>query len=249
MPHTVLNPPPEYANQYARLVDELQYEVRCAFCNDYFRANEIGMLGCSFHPMLTYARCNRGIPYTHVDRINHCKVCLDYHVPVEFRRKLSEWELSRRFDCTRVDHTSNPNVLFDHFLIGMPTFFASKLGIYSASGYHPSSLPNVLLVDDPEQLTRNVYYVISGMGLFKQSVRKVYDCMCERFLLDVLDDALFEARKGTKKTGSLSAAAGTEVAGAEERLELYNDERRTIEFVPFYIITRIEQRAGDLRIE
>lgn len=247
VPHCIIVPPREYCTRYERLRDELQYESRCVFCNTDFKAYEVGTLGCTFHPMLTYAKCMRGIPYTPAEKRGFCRICTNFHVPVGARRKLSEAELSRRYDCTRVDHTSDMNALFDHPVVAIPTFFATKMGLFHVSGYKPSSHPNVVLVDEPSHLLHTVVYTIPGLGVFSQRVRDIYECMCERFSLDVLEDALFEMRKGSKGTSSISTKAGVAVPGADEKFALYNDKADAVEFVPFYIIARIEQKPGEMK--
>jgi len=248
VPHCVIAPPTEYSTRYMRLVDELSYTNRCVFCGDVFAAREVGLLSCRFHPMTYYACADRGIPYSMAEASGHCTVCLQYHVPASMRSKITEDQTSRRYDCTRIDHTADATALFEHLVIGVPTFFATKLALYSVSGYKPSGLANVILIDQPEQLTRSVVYNIAGKGVYRQNVKDIYDCMCERFSLDVLDVALSEARKGTKRTATLSSTAGVEEACADERMALYTSDDREVQFVPFYIISRIEQRRNGFRL-
>lgn len=244
VPHLMIKPPDLYSTQYERLVEELHYTMCCKFCNGEFNSNEVGTLACSFHPMTYYARGSRLIPYTNLETKDVCPVCVQYHAPVTFAHKLPDGMTLRRYDCTRIDHTSDPDSLFKNLLIGVPTFFAEYLKINFLSRGNPSVLANVLLVDKPEQMQMYVQYEVPGMASCKKKVADIYDEVTERYNLCTLDDALQQANRQIKQTITLSQRAGMSVPGAEKIRTLYADDIDHMEFVPIYIIARVEQQRG-----
>lgn len=245
----MIKPPDGYSTQYARLVEELHFPMCCKFCNGEFTSNELGTLSCSFHPMTYYGRGTRIIPYANAEKEDVCTVCMQYQVPIAFSQTIPEDMKLRRYDCTRIDHSSDPESLFRHVVIGVPTFFAEYLKINFVSSGNPSVLPNVLLVDKPEQIQMYAVYNVPGLGLYKKLVSEIYEEVTERFGLCTLDEALKEANKQVKQTITLSDKAGMSVPGAQKIRTLYATNRDYMEFVPFYIISRIQQRPGEMRFE
>ena len=246
VPHAVVEPPPNYRAQYSRLAEELQYVERCVLCGDEYRANGVGRLLCAFHPMEWYARYAKLTPYRADEAVHACVVCRNAHQRSPFQRALTPLARIEAGACTRVDHTSNADALFDHLLLAVPTFFASHLAIFFVTGGAPSALSNVLLVDRAEQLAGGVVFDVPGLGVFRRSVLQLYSCMSAVFDLGLLDDALRDARRGTKDTISLSATAGIKVTGSERKQELYDKDDAKAQFVPFYILARIQQRPGTM---
>lgn len=243
----MIKPPDGYSTRYERLLEELHYPMCCKFCNGEFTSNEVGTLACSFHPMTYYGRATRAIPYAEVERDDVCTVCMQYQVPAVFSQRIPEAMKLRRYDCTRIDHTSDPDALFRNFIIGVPTFFAEYVKINFTSSGNPSVLPNVLLVDKPEIIQMLVVYNVPGLGLYTKPVVEIYEEITERFGLCNLDEALKEATKQVKQTISFSDKAGMTVKGAEKIRTLYVSNRDYMEFVPFYIIARVQQSPGDMK--
>lgn len=197
--------------------------------------------------MLWYAIADRLIPYSDVETIGACKICSNYHVKSDFRQAPREEEFSRSLDCTRIDHTVDPSELFEHLLIGIPTFLASKLAVYFTTKGQPSALANFLLVDKPEQLEMTVAYGVPGLGEYTKPVKQLYDEVADLYGLCELEEALHEANKAVKQTISFSEKNGMAVKGSEKLRTLYSDNYTSMEFVPFYVIARIEQQPGQMR--
>lgn len=197
--------------------------------------------------MLWYAIADRMIPYSRIETVGTCRVCAKYHVRSDLRPGPREEEFYRSLNCTLIDHTVDPYQLFDHLLIGMPTFIASKLAVYFTTSGKPSALQNFLLVDKPEYLEMSVMYYVPGMGEFRRSVKELYDEVAEQFGLCELEEALHEANKTVKQTVSFSEKNGMASKGVEKLRTLYSDNFTSMEFVPFYIIARIEQLPGKMR--
>lgn len=174
-------------------------------------------------------------------------MCAKYHVKIEFQEPLLDSELSRSLDCTRIDHTVDPNMLFEHLLIGMPTFLAAKLAVYFTTAGEPSKRDNILLVDKAEYLEMSVAYYVPGQGEYRRTVREMYDEVAEQYGLCELEEALHEANKTVKQTISFSEKNGMAVRGVEKLRTLYSDNYTSMEFVPFYLIARIEQLPGKMR--
>lgn len=247
VPHSVVRPPESYKTQYLRIVDELNYKNCCAFCDEVFTNSDVGRLACSFHPMAYYACCNRSITYDKSELYGVCQLCAKLHVKAELRDKIKEEETYRRYNCTRVDHTTDTGNLFANLLIGVPTFFASKLALFWEPEMHANKRLNVLLVDKPEFIVMSVEYNVPGVGLHRKRVADIYDCMAEKFNIAILADALHEANKSVKQSISFSQRAGIVVKGEERIQTLYTDDRSKMEFVPFYIIARIQQNRGEMK--
>lgn len=248
VPHSVVHPPEGYETQYLRMLDELNYTNKCCvFCDETFTNSDIGRLACSFHPMAYYARSNRSITYDKAELSGVCPLCAKLHVKAELREPIKEEEGYARYNCTRIDHTTDSARLFDNLVIGVPTFFASKLALFWEPEPKSGSRPNVLLVDKPEQIIMSFTYNVPGLGQYKKRVAEIYDCVAEKFNLCVLKDALHEANKSIKKTISFAQRAGMSVKGEEKIQTYYTDDRSKMEFVPFYIIARIQQNPGEMK--
>lgn len=249
VPHFVVEPPRAYNTQYRRLEDELNVRNRCAFCNEDFFNSDLGSLACSFHPMAYYARYSRAMAYSKLEAHGFCSVCTKLEVLPELHAPLTECELETRRHCTRIDHTTNPACLFDAMLVALPTFFAEKLSVFYRTTGNPSGLRNILLVDRPELITQTVVYVVPGVGQFARSVREMYDSMAAKFRLRVLDEALREAARQFKRTVTQSERAGFGCEEAVRKQSLYSEFNNEVAFVPFYIIARVEQKAGQMKFQ
>jgi len=247
--HVVVEPPTNYRAQYERLCDELGHRSVCYFCNASYTSADIGSLSCTFHPMSYYARCERALPYAEIEAFDKCTVCVRMHVPEANSKPVAYAQTLRRFDCTRIDHTARPFDLFDRVVVAIPTFMASKLALFYRTGGAPSLRDNVLLVDEPSQLESAVVFGVPGAGEFRHDVRALYDCMACKFRLQALDDALREARTGTKETASLSSRVGAVDDRIRVLAQLYSRDERKVTFVPFYLVARIEQRPKQMRFE
>ena len=229
--------------------EQLKKTAQCGLCGKEYSGAYVGSLACAFHPYEAYLACMRTAHYNPVlHEAEGCKVCARGHLMPELRPMSG---IEQRDDvlpsgCVRIDHCRNIDTLLERPFYGIPTFYSTYLRLHG-NGSHVSGLQldesggNVLLISEPEQMAMNVQYRLPGIAhIFTISVIEIYETMAALFQLQQLDESLRQARKGPVGS-SVSRLPQLRHPHASRKFNMYTRETVLAEFVPFYILMRVQQ--------
>jgi len=230
---------------------ELKKTHTCAACGQLYSGAFVGSLACTFHPYQTYLECKRSTQYSEQELAQcSCLTCAKASLPRTLRsaRTFGSGERSRLNDgCTRIDHSSNIDRIFDMPVVAFPTFYARHLRLRGSeshlTGYFlDESAGNIMLISQPEQMAATLQYTMPGLHS-PQHVRVVdlYELMAVRFGLQQLRDSISRAKKGPVGS-SVSRLPQLRHKDASRKFNIYARETVVAEFVPFYIIVRVQQQ-------
>ena len=232
--------------QHLNNLDELKLRATCSLCGDTYSGTSVGSLACNFHPMATIFSALRRLPYsTRCVEHGSCEVCTRGFLAPEIASSMPAADLSLK-GCTKIDHCRDLAAILHNPVVAIPTFYCHLLelrrtGSHLRPGFLCNRSSNLLLIDEPEQIGAVLQYTVPGMPMPQQVlVEQLYEQMAARFRLRRLRDSLLNAKRGFVQN-SITRIKELRHPDAERKFSLYSNTRSVAEFVPFFIIARMQQ--------
>lgn len=243
--------PPGYEVTDSNIRAQLNKSAFCALCGNSYRGAEVGTLACAYHPMDSNLSALRIRPYSSLCKERgDCDVCArQFLVPaIRIGSGIAAPSAVVATGCTKIDHCESLQTLLENPLLAVPTYYSSVLALHGSgshlTGYHlTEENGNVLMVDKPEQMAMTVQFEVPGEpGVRTRSVIGIYEEMAHVFNLGQLRESLRDARKGPVGS-SITRLKQLEHPDAKRKFMLYARNNAYAEFVPFYVIARVQQSS------